>query len=130
MLLHNLLAATSRFISDAYDYLAVLYLLRAVISFFELQIHNVPVIPVYIDNQGLLTRLDYGEETCIKHCQRTGADITRETLFVKNTLPIIFNRHHVKSHQYDNVSDSDDIPYPNRLNKQCDRAAEEAYTTL
>ena len=48
-------------------------------------------------------------------------------LAVEASLPITINRHHVKSHAYDKVTDPSNIPLPNLINKRCDLFAEEAY---
>ena len=113
LFLQALLQADSSFISKAYGYLSVLYLLKAIIVYFELNITATPMIKVYINNQGLLKRLAYGKETSIAHCQLTGSDVTREITSVEDTMPLHFDYTHVKLYKCDNIKDDNIIPFPN-----------------
>ena len=125
---HAKLLANSSFTAKSYGYLSVLYLLRALLSFFDIHSDDFPVT-AFIDNSGLLTRLSYGSESSIKHCQSKGAAVIREILAVENSIPIIFTRLHVKSHVYDNEPNFNNIPTPNLINKRCDIFAEKAYSS-
>lgn len=114
--------------AEAFGYLAALYLLRLLIQF-----HNVLFtgdssnIDVYIDNQGVLKRLSYRADYSIGHVLATNSNLLRKIRNTETSLPFTFNRHHVKSHQFDSENDLTKIPLPNLLNKQCNMIAKAAY---
>lgn len=114
------------FTAESYGYLAVLYLLRALIHFYKIQQDN-HTVDAFIDNKGLLQRLCYEVEFSIQYCQFKGAAVIREIKTVEKSLLITFKRQHVKSHVYDKEQDYRKIPTPNLINKRSDIIAEKAY---
>ena len=115
--------------AEAFGHLSCLYLLRAILASHNLTPQtDTPPIKSYIDNLGLIQRLQFGPEYSIRHTQQASSDLIREIHSVAKSLPYEFERHHVRSHQYDDAHDLNDIPFPSRLNKTCDVAADQAYT--
>ena len=116
------------FTAETYGHLSILLLLCALILCYHIQFTNTPsIINSYIDNLGLIKRLNHGVETSISHTQHPDADLIREIHTVTDSLPFSLQRHHVRSHQYDNTNDLDDIPVPERINKMCNISADLAY---
>ena len=86
-------------------------------------------LQVFINDKDLLTRLSYGPAVSIKYYKTKEAWVIQEILSVENALPFCFDRHHVKSHQYDKVSNINVIPIPKLINKRCDISADNTYHT-
>jgi len=108
--------------AEAYGYLGCLYLLRAAITFLLQEGYQVrfPSTDHYMDNDGVLKRLAHGSAFAIKHHLRHHSDVIREIQAVQDTLPFRINRHHVKSHQHDDIDDITSLPLPALLNRTCD----------
>ena len=111
---HSKAEPTSTLRVEAYGYLGALYLLRAAITFLLQQgyIVEIPITHQYMDNDGVLKRLKYGPATTIKHHLNRHSDVIREIQSVEATLPFPVRRHHVSSHQYDDIDDLEDLPLP------------------
>ena len=65
--LYAKLTITSSSIAEGYSDVSVLYLLRALIHFFHYTLTNLSPINCYIDNEGVLKRLQYSTQPSIKH---------------------------------------------------------------
>ena len=120
------LMSHSSFTAESYGYLSALYLLRALLSFFDIT-QDRHTVATFLDNKGLLQRLQYDLEISIKHCQYKGAAIIREIKAVEASLNLKFLRQHVKSHVYDKETNFHKIPLPHRINKRSDIIANTAY---
>jgi len=95
---------------QGYGFPATLYLLRAIFRYYHILLPSVPTIQAHIDNQALINRLSHGPDTAIKYLHLTDSNLIREIHSVLETLPFTIQRLHVKSHQYDQVNDPEDIP--------------------
>jgi len=127
--LHSRAKIKSTLQAEAFGHLSCLYLLRAILASHNIVPEtDLPPIKSYIDNLGLIQRLYFGPDYSIKHTQQNCSDLIHEINAVAASLPFVFERCHVRSHQYDKVTNLDDIPFPSRLNKACDVAADQAYT--
>ena len=76
----------------------------------------------------MLDRLSHGPAYAIKHHLRDHSDIIREILAVEATLPYPIARHHVKSHQHDDIANLADLPLPARVNRLCDVSCDLAHS--
>ena len=127
--LSSKLLTQSSYIAEGFGYLALLYLLWALTFYFHIPYKNTTV-SAYIDNSGLLSSISnyYTHKLqSIKFSQRSGADIVREIVSVEQSLPVLIERHHVKSHTHDQVSNLEDLPVPQLINRKCDVSAGLAY---
>ena len=127
---HSRSEPTSSFRVEAYGYLGCLYLLRAAINHLLLThpILSPYTIQHYMDNQGVLRRLQHTRHRSLKYHLLKHSDVIREIHTVEQSLPFTIQRNHVKSHQADDNDELSDIPLPLRVNKMCDIAADTAHT--
>ena len=127
---HSKAPHTSTLRAEAYGYLGSLYLLRAVTSYL-LHTHQTlrpSSISQYTDSKGLIQRLAQNHTRSLRYHLLTHSDIIREIREVERSLPFTFVRHHIRSHQHDDVEDATTLPIPHFLNRACDAACTTAHT--
>ena len=116
--------------AEAYGYLGALYLLRAGLNYLQHFGHPPPTTTIHhhMDNTGVLNRLNYGPAYAIKHVMSRHNDVIREIQAVESSLPLPIQRHHVKSHQQEDVTDLMELSPPVRINRMCDVACTIAHS--
>ena len=127
---HAIAEPTTIFRAEGYGCLGALYLLRAAYRYLTLHqqafVHT--TVFLYSDSLGLLRRLAYGSPQSIKHHLRPDSDLIREILQVQDDIPVSIKRQHVRSHQFDDTPDLQDLPISVQINRMCDTSCTLAHT--
>ena len=108
--------------TEAYGYLGCLYFLRAAVTYILSQGHTIAILSTnyYMYNLGVLNRLAFGQASSLKHYLKRNSDVTRKIQLVQTSLQFPIYRHHVRSHQDNNIDNLSELPFPTRANKMSD----------
>lgn len=127
---HSQAEPTCTLCAEAYGYLRALYLLQACFKYLQHYEYTLPntINHHHMDNTGVLTHLAYGPAFAIKHIMNRHSNVIREIQAVEASLPVTIQRHHVKSHQQEYITNLNALSPPVRINRMCNVACTLAHT--